>query len=272
MRHSSLQHTYSTPSTSNKVQTTESIVIASNLFYLPAVLKESELYFISYQTEQKIVKETVCSFNLKSKQWRNREVVTTSNSNQKAFSLLYGEQLAILRAMSIDDQSASVKITICKLKHPSSWEVIPFTSESVTPVDLKNCQCVQSTRHIVLVSVCQSKIIFYMHHYSSQWSKVSVSLPALNTSYQLQCYLFTYHGKPTAVKVVENKDMADSCSLEFCPLSDAATGNIFRKEYSFIMKLLSVIPLHSATYYNHVLIVYYDSISERSYLEIFSLI
>ena len=322
-----MQHTYSalTPITGNKVQTTESIVIESNLFYLPPVFKEGELHLILYQTEQQRVRETVCSFDLQSKQWRNREVITTSNSNQKAFSLLYREKLAILRAVSVDDRSASVKINICKLKHPSSWELIPFTSESVNPVNLKNCQCVQSTRHIVLVSVCQSTIITYMHHYSSQLSKVSFSLPSSTTSYQLQscliahpltlycsllcreansqcrvvvyklkleqtsaakntielvhscssdvlqCYLFTSHGKTTAVKITESKH-SNSCFLEFCPLNDAATSNFFRKEYSFIIKLLSVVPLHSAAYINHVLIVYFDSRCEKSYLEVFSLV
>jgi len=318
MRHLSLQHTNSTPIASNKVQTTESIAIKSNRFYVPPVLKEGELHFILYQTKQKIVKETVSSFDLISKQWNNREIITTSSSNQVAFSLLYREELAILRAMPIDDRSASVKITICKLKDSSSWELIPFTSESVTPVDLKNCQCVQSTRLTVLVSVCQSLINFYMHNYSFQWSKVSSSLPLLNASYQLQscvfahpltlycsllcheansgisiykvkldqdstaknkielvhscssdvlqCYLFTSHGETIAVKVIKSKHIANSCSLKFYSLSDAATRKYFQKEYSFIIKLLGVIPLHSAIYSNHVLIVYYDDMSEKSYL------
>ena len=289
------------------------------------MFKEGELHLILYQTEQQRMRETVCSFDLESKRWRNREVITTSNSNQRAFSLLYGGELAILRAVSIDDRAASAKVNICKLKQPSSWELIPFTSESVTPVNLKNCQCVQSTRQIVLVSVCQSAINIHMHHYSSQWSKVSFSLPSSTTSYQLQscliahqltlycsllcqeassqsrvivyklkleqpnvaknttelvhscssdvlqCYLFTSYGKATAAKIIENKH-SSSCFLEFCPLNDAATSNFFRKEYSFIIKLISVVPLHSAAYNNHVLIVYYDSRSEKSYLEVFSLV
>ena len=81
----------------------------------------------------------------------------------------------------------------------------------------------------------------------------------------LQCYLFTSHGKTTAVKIIENKH-SSSCFLEFCSLNNAATSNFFRKEYSFIIKLISVIPLHSAAYNKHVLIVYYDGRSCIIYL------
>lgn len=64
---------------------TESIAIKSNLFCLPPVIKEGELHLILYQNEQQRVWETICSFNIESKQWRNREVITTSSLNQKAF-------------------------------------------------------------------------------------------------------------------------------------------------------------------------------------------
>jgi len=64
----------------------------------------------------------------------------------------------------------------------------------------------------------------------------------------------------------------NSSILELSALNDASDHFLQRKkEYSFITKLLSVLPIRCTSFNNHVLIIYYDSRFNKYLMEIFSL-
>ena len=89
----------------------------------------------------------------------------------------------------------------------------------------------------------------------------------------LQCHLFVASGEVMMMKVIVNNADKRSSTLELCSLNDALVNfKRQKKDYAFIMKLLSVVPLHSTTTYNnHVLIVYCDHRFNKTRLEIFCL-
>ena len=319
----------------SKLEAVHTMVIPSNSLVLPPIVKEDEVAFISFQGssgKKSATKDTLHSFGLESRKWNNADIATTFNQNQTAFPLLYKDNIAVVRVTAMKKPSA--KIGIYAFREMSLWELIPFTSETIRPVELKNCQCVQSTRYIVLVSVVQSTIAFHVHKCSSQsWSSINCLLPYtkspnvllqsctiahhtifctvmftekynqqkatvyklkleyimekgtaqnsppdLETLYSydsnvLQCHLFVASGEVMMMKVIVNNADKRSSTLELCSLNDALVNfKRQKKDYAFIMKLLSVVPLHSTTTYNnHVLIVYCDHRFNKTHLEIFCL-
>ena len=309
------------------------ITIPSNSLALPPIVKGSKVLFISSKDSpagnKSATKDTIHSFDLQSRQWNSTDIATTCSQNQAAFPLLYKEGTAIIRVTSTETQSANVGIQ--KLTEMLHWEVIPFTSETVKPVELKNCQYSQSKRYIVLVSVVQSTIAFHVHnckHSSQPWSTITFSLPttkasnvlqscaiahhtvfcslmSIERSHQqkitvyklkleyamekgrpqnnpdlelvysydssvLQCHLFVASGEIMMMKIITNSVDRRSSTLELCTLNDTLV-NLKRqkKDYPFILKLLSVVP--STTHNNHALVVYYDNRSSKTHLEIFCL-
>ena len=321
----------------SKLDTVQIIAIPSNSLVLPPIIKENEVMFISCKDipahdspgKKSPAKDTLHTFGLQSKQWKNTDIAATSSQNQAAFPLLYKDDIAIIRATSLEAPSA--KVGIYKLKEMSLWELIPFTSETVTPVDFKNCRCVHSTRYIVLVSIFKSEITFHIHKYASQpWSSIKFSLLTTKTSSELQscaivhhaifcsvksteinhqqkvtifklmledvlekgkslnnsdfesictydssvlqCNLFVATGEVMMMKVIVNNSDNKSSTLELSSLNDTLFNfKRQKKDYAFVVKLLSVIPLSTATYNNHVLIAYYDNRFCKTHSEIFYL-
>lgn len=159
-------------------------MIPSSALVLPPwpIARESEVIFLSSKGNKSAAKDTLHIFGLQSKQWKCTEIAISASQNQVAFPLLYKDDVAIIRA-TMENQSA--KVGIYKLKERSHWEPIPFTIETINAVDFKNCQCAQSTRCIVLVSVALSTITFHVHKYSSQtkpWTSMSFSLSPTRAS------------------------------------------------------------------------------------------
>ena len=153
---------------------------------LPPIVKEDQLHLLSCTTDHKVTKETVHTYAFSNEQWKNINISSSSNLHHVAFPLTYKEDLAVLRVGSTNSQLQFAKVGIYKFKDMSSWELIPFTNEVLKPFDFNNCQCVCSTRHIILASIYQISIVFHAHNYSSQWTSTSFSLPATCTSYKLQ--------------------------------------------------------------------------------------
>ena len=312
-------------------ESVECSTIPSNSLILPPIIKGNEIYFID-SPGKSAVKDTLHNFELNSRQWKNTDIATTSYQNQAAFPLLYKDDIAIIRLSSMETHDQSAKVGIYKLKEMSLWDLIAFTSEIIRPTELKNCQCVQSTRYIALVSISQSKITFHLCKLSSQtWSTLNFSLPPNKTSSKLQscaiahhtifcsvmsternhqqkltiyklklecvmeedklqnnpnlevvynydlnvvqCHLFVAGGEIMVLKVIVNNGHNKSSTLELCSLNDTLVNfKRQKKDYAFIVKLLSTVPLHSTTYNNHVLIVYYDNRFCKTHLEIFCLL
>ena len=246
------------------------------------------------------------------------------------FPLLYKDDVAIIRPSLIETHNQSAKVGIYRLKEKSLWDLIAFTSDTLRPIELENCQCAQSTHYIVLASISQSTITFHLYKHSSQsWftinfplppNKISSELqscaithhiafcsvtsidernhqqkvtiyrlkleyvtekdksqnnPSLDIIYDLnvsQCHLIAAGGEIIMMKVIVNNGENRSSTLELCSLNDTLVNfKRQRKEYAFVVKLLSTVPLHTTTYNNHVLIVYYDSRFCKTHLEIFCL-
>ena len=320
----------------SKLEAVQNITIPSNLLVLPPIIKENEVVFISYKEipvcdspgkKMSSAKDILQSFGLQSKQWRSTDISATSSQYQAAFSLLYKDDIAIIRVTSLETHSA--KLGIYKLKEMSLWELIPFTNDTVPPVEFKNCRCIHSTRYIVLACIIKSEITFHVHKYASQpWSSIKFSLPTTKTSSELQscaivhhaiycsvksteknhqqkvtifkltledalekgkshsdfesictydssviqCNLFVASGEVMMMKVIISDDDNRSSTLELSSLSDTLFNfKRQKKDYAFVLKLLSVIPLSTTTYNNHVLIVYYDNRFCKTHLEIFCL-
>ena len=309
------------------------MTIPSNSLALPPIIKGNKALFISSKDSpgdrSSVIKDTIHSFDLQSREWNSKDIATKYSQNQTAFPLLYKDDTAIIRATSTEAQSA--KVGIHKLNKMTHWEVAPFTSETINPVDLKNCQLTQSKRYIVLVSVVQSIIAFHVHNFkdsSQPWSTITFSLPIKNTSnvlqscaiahhtvfcslmsternhqqkvtvYKLkleyamekgrpqnnpdfelvysydssvlQCHLFVASGEMMMMKIITSGGDRRSSSLELCSLNDTLVNfKRQKKDYPFIMKLLSVVP--HTTYNNRVLVVYCDNRSSKTHLEIFIL-
>ena len=144
------------------------------------------MHLLSCTTDHKVTKETFHTCTFAGEQWKNVNISGSSNLHQVTFLLTVKDDLAVLRFGSTNSQSQFAKVGIYKLKEMSSWELVPFTNEVLKPFDLNNFQCVCSTRHIILVSIYQSSIVFYIHNYSSQWISTSFSLPVTCSSYKLQ--------------------------------------------------------------------------------------
>ena len=306
------------------------VTIPSNSLALPPIVKRNKAQFISSGAGSKsATKHTIHSFDLQSGQWNSTDIATTCSPNQAAFPLLYNDDTAIIRVTSTETQSA--KVGIHKLTEMSHWEVIPFTSETVKPVELNNCQYSQSKRYIVLVSVVQSTIAFHVHNCkdsSHPWSSITFSLPTTKTSYVLQscaiahhtvfcslmsternrqqkitvyklkleyamekgkpqnnpdlelvysydsnvlqCHLFVASGEIMMMNIITTSGDRKSSTLELCTLNDTLVNfKRQKKDYPFVMKLLSVVP--STTYNNQALVVYYDNRSSKTHLEMFCL-
>ena len=319
------------------LESVECSAIPSNLLILPPIIKDNEVYFISFNKSSPgesatNYKDTLHSFGLQSRQWKSTDIATASHqTNQAVFPLLYKDDIAIIRLSLTETHDQSAKVGIYKLKEMSLWNLIAFTSDTLRPIELKNCQCTQSTRYIVLVFISQSTITFHLCKHSSQsWSTITFPLspnkisselqscaiahhtvfcsvmsternhqqkvtiyklkleyvmekdkPQNNSNLEvvynydlnvLQCHLFVAGGEIMMMRVIVNNGDNRSSTLELCSLNDTLL-NLKRqnKEYAFVVKLLSTIPLHTNTYNNHVLIVYYDSRFCKTHLEIFSL-
>lgn len=316
------------------LESVECSTIPSNLLILPPIIKENEAYFISFNKNppgKSATKDTLHSFGLQSRQWKDTNIATASYYNQAVFPLLYKDDIAIIRLSLMETHDQSAKVGIYKLKEMSLWDLIAFTSDKLRPIELENCQCAQSTRYIVLASISQTTITFHLWKHSVQsWSTISLPLPPNKISSELQscaiahhtvffsvksternhqqkvtiyklkleyatekdkpqnnpsldilynydlnvsqCYLFAAGGEIMMMKVIVSNGDNKSSTLELCSLNDTLLNlKTQKKEYAFVVKLLSIIPLHTNTYNNHVLIVYYDSRFSKTHLEIFSL-
>ena len=61
-----------------------------------------------------------------------------------------------------------------------------------------------------------------------------------------------------------------SNTLELCSLNNTLVNfRSQKKDYAFVVKLLSVMPLHPSSTNNHILMVYYDKQVSKTCLEIF---
>ena len=89
----------------------------------------------------------------------------------------------------------------------------------------------------------------------------------------LQCHLFIASGEIMIAKVILNTADNRSSTLQLCSLNDTLVDyKCLKKDYLYITKLLSIIPLHSTTTYNnHICIVYCDTRFNKTHLEIFCL-
>jgi len=301
-----------------KIETVENVVIPSNCTLAP-VIKDNEALFISFKIllgNRSVVKDTLHSFGLQSKQWKSKDIVTVSNQNQAAFPILYKGDMAIVQVTLTEIDTA--KVGIYKLKEMASWELVPLTCEMLMPIEIQNCQCVHSVHYVLLASVFQSAITLHIHKSSSSqpWSSINFPLPAgifsgkllscaliyhtffcslmhIERNHQqkvtifkiklegimemhsmckpeiqyiysydsnvLHCHLFIANNELMIVKVMLTNH-SKSSTLELCSLNDTLMNfKQQRKEYAFVIKLLSVVPLCSTTYNNHMLIVYYNN-------------
>lgn len=309
------------------------LAFPSTSLVLPPILKENEVVFISFKDSfqnKYTAKSTLHTLELQSKQWKHTGIAPTiSCQNQVAFPLLYKGDIAIIR-VTMEGRSANYKVGILKLKEMSQWELIPFTSDAIAPVELKNFQCGHSTRYIVLVSIFQYTITFHIHNYKSQsWSSINFPLPTTKISSEIQscavahhtvycslmsternhqkkvtiyklklecitekgrsqnnpnlehvyaydlnvlrCHLFVANGEIMIAKVIAKGGDNKSSTLEFSSLNDTLV-NSQKKDYPFVIKLLSVIPLHSTmTHYNRHVLIIYENQSCKTQLEIFCL-
>lgn len=182
------------------VPCTESVKIPSTSPFSPPLIRPGQVIFFSKENCDATNQSVIHMFELETRMWRHVNVPKICNTYKIAFCLLYEGCIAVLCLETVKSHCANVaiyKLIDHKEMSSRSWKRIPFTSETLMPIDLSGCQCVQSNRNIVLASICQSSNLWvYVHQYSSQQSWIRLCFSVKTTtlcSYELQSCAILHH-------------------------------------------------------------------------------
>lgn len=184
--------------------TFESNSIPSSSFYLPPLIRDNQVLFVTNRKNSRAPNENIINiFKVDCSEWERQEISALLSSSDLGFCLSYTSHIAVLCLTSMKSHLAAVEIY--KLKEMCAWEKIPLVGGTLNPIDLQNCQCVQSTRNVVLASVYLCTLMLFVHRYSSRqpWIDVSYKLQD-NTDFKLQSCAISRHTLYCSLLCTEN--------------------------------------------------------------------